>query len=243
MNQWEKIILWLSMIGLLTTTIFLIVHFQTHYKGLYFLKTKNYEKAKMVFLNALTQKPYLFSSRLNLALAESLQNNMEEAINEYSIVGEKSFYHKDRFQAYFNSAILKYVKKEIDSSLNFYQKALKEYPLSKEVKTNIELMMKNQQKQSKKDNQKESDQQNQQNNQQKSNQEKENQKTEEDSTQKKDPPEQNQEDIPSSENKEEQKELSQQQMQFIFKELEDREKDLKFRLQKEPSQNRQGKQW
>ena len=65
---------------------------------------------------------------------ESLQNNMEEAINEYSIVGEKSFYHKDRFQAYFNSAILKYVKKEIDSSLNFYQKALKRVSFIKRSK-------------------------------------------------------------------------------------------------------------
>ena len=246
MNLLEKTVLWLSILLITITTIYFSIHFKNHYRGVYFLKAKKFDKAKQMFLNTLAHKPNLFSVRLNLALVESLQDNVNGAINEYTIVGEKSNNHNNRFQAYFNSAILKYFKQDVDDSLSFYQKALKENSLSKEVKTNIELMMAQQQQKAKpkKEDNKNQKQQADQKNPPEEDKNKESESQDSQEEQEKSSDQKNFEDTEmGEENKQDEKELSQKQIQFIFKELENREKNLKFRLNKDSKQRQQGKTW
>ena len=141
MNRWE----WCLSFLLTVAVIFLIAlyfqQFKPYQLGLKFLKDKNYSSARTEFLYILGQKPFLFPVRLNLALVESLQKNIPNAIGEYHVVAEDSLDKEERFQAQFNIALLKFLSGDISSSLEYYQQALKENLESMEAKVNIEWMM------------------------------------------------------------------------------------------------------
>ena len=190
-------------------------------KGVSLMKNGHYEDSKKQFLNILFRKPFLFSARLNIALIHFLQKKKDSSLAEYKFVSDNSQNKTEKFQAHFNSALIE--QENIDSSLNFYQKALKEYPESIEVKTNIELMMKQQKSQSNKD--KKSDQKNKDSKKQNSPSEKENTK--------------------ESQQPIEEKDMSFDEAQFILKEIENRERKLRSRLEnkKQGKKNKEGKKW
>ena len=220
MNNWEKLLFFLLSLVVVFLTVLYFQQFKPYQSGLNFLKDKNYLSARQEFLRILEQKPFLFSARLNLALTESLQKNIESAVGEYQVVIEGSPDKEERFQAQFNTALLKFLLKDISSSLEHYQKALKENPESIETKVNIEWMMrdqKNKKQQQKKEGQKNKDS--------------------------KKGSEQNIEQEEKNEEKIEKKQMNEDQVQFIFKELEEREKKLRSRLQNQKGQKRKGKSW
>lgn len=222
MNRWEWFLSFSLGLGFLFLTVTYFQKFQPYQLGLKLLKDKNYSESKQKFLHILEKKPFLFSARLNLALVESLQENFKEAAGEYQVVIEDSSDKEERFQAQFNTALLKFHAGDIDSSLRYYQKALEEYPESIEVKVNIEWMMRMQDHQNK---QKEKEQQ-------------EKEKSQEESEQ-----HMKQEEKSAKQLKEAEKTMDENQIEFIFKELEDREQKLRSRLQEKKEQKRKGKLW
>lgn len=233
MNKWEWLLSFVLMLSFTGLTALYFQQFKPYQLGLISLKDENYSEARKEFLHMLEQKPFLFSARLNLALIESLQKNIQGALGEYKVVIEDSPDKEERFQAYFNSAILKFQLGDIPSSLQHYQQALKENPESIETKVNIEWMMLIQ------------DQQNKQKQQE---QEKENKQDENQDSQ--DGSEQSQQEMKTEEKGEEKKEekteeqlMNEDQAQFIFKELEEREKKLRSRLQNKKGKRRKGKSW
>ena len=229
MNTREFILLFLLSSAMVFLTVFYIQHFKPYQSGLNFLKENNYFSARQEFLRLLEQKPFLFPARLNLALAESLQKNIKSAIGEYQVTAENSLDKRERFQAQFNIALLKFISGDISSSLEYYQKALKEYSESVPVKVNIEWMMhlQNQQNKQQKDTQKK----------------KENQNKNQENKNSKEGAEQKLQETKQGEKNEEKKLMNEDQVQFIFKELEEREKKLRSRLQNKKGKRSKGKSW
>ena len=234
MNTRELILLFLLSSAMVFLTVFYVQHLKPYQSGLNFLKENNYFSARQEFLHLLEQKPFLFSARLNLAFTESLQKNIKSAIGEYQVTAEGSPNKKERFQAQFNSALLKFLSGDISSSLEHYQKALKEYAESIPVKANIEWMMRLQNQQNKQqknpENQKEKQKEDQ-------NKEKENNKNSKQGA------EQKLQETKQGEKNEEKKLMNEDQVQFIFKELEEREKKLRSRLQNQKGKKKKGKSW
>jgi len=225
MSRWEWCLSFFLVVAVVLLTALYLQQFKPYQLGLRFLKDKDYSAARAEFLYILGQKPFLFPVRLNLALVESLQKNIPDAVGEYRVVAEDSPDKEERFHAQFNTAILKFLSGDIPSSLEYYQQALKERPESMEVKVNIELMMLTQRQQKKQQEQQEQKQE------QKN---KQNEGFQEGSEQK----------IQEMKKKEKGEEkMNEDQIQFIFKELEEREKKLRSRLQDQKEKRRKGKAW
>ena len=225
MNKWELTLSFLFLPAFAVLTALYFQQLKPYQSGLSFLKEKNYSSARQEFLKLLGQKPFLFSARLNLAFTESLQKNVLNAVGEYQFTAENSSDKEERFQAQFNTAFLKFLSGDIPSSLEHYQKALKEKPQSLETKVNIEWILKNQAQKNKQKQQKK---------------EEENKKSEKQNSQEKSQMEQTK----KNSKKEEEKVMNEDQIQFIFKELEDREKKLRSRLNnKKGKKRKRGKSW
>ena len=122
--------------------LFYVVYYQGHRAGEKFLKDLDFPLAKEQLREFLEVHPSLFSARLNLAFTLFLLDELDESLREYEKVFEKSKNRLRRFYAYFNSAVIETKRKNKDQALSFYQQALEEEPQSMEVKTNIELLMK-----------------------------------------------------------------------------------------------------
>ena len=229
MNRKEWIFAVLCSVGLVALISFYFYNFFYFSEGLKYLEQKKYKEAKKEFFNVLSKKPFLYAARLNLALTHSLTKDFYSSLGEYHTVFTKSPHSTERFESYFNSAHLKALNNDIEGALYDYQQALKEFPESLEVKKNIELLMK------KRDNQKKSQKQDEQPQDQKDQQdEKDNQKKDKQQDKQKDNQQKNKE--PSKED------LSKEQIQWILEELENRERELRTRLQ-ETNKAPQGKKW
>jgi len=116
--------------------------------GVRALEKEEHVKAFRAFSEALAADPGVIEYRLNMAYTYSLNQEFEKAEKEYLLAIEMA---KDRpelqFAAYFNLGRLRTEKGDIDGALDAYQKALDLHPTSKEVKTNIELIWQQQEKQ------------------------------------------------------------------------------------------------
>lgn len=230
MSKWEWSLSFLLAIAIIFLTALYFQQFRPYQLGLKLLKDKNYSSAREEFLYILEKKPFLFPVRLNLALVESLQKNIPNAIGEYHVVAEDASDKEERFQAHFNTAILQFLSRKTPASLNHYQQALKEKPESMEVKVNIELMMLVHEQEKK-----------QQQQEQKEQEQKEENKQNKDS---KDGSEQKVQEMKEEQSEEKMKEkMNEDQIQFIFKELEERERKLRSRLQDQKGKRRRGKSW
>ncbi|MDE0151414.1 MAG: hypothetical protein OXK80_02810 [Bdellovibrionales bacterium] len=227
MNKWEWCLSFLLAFAVIFLTGLYFQQFQPYQLGLKFLKDKNYSSAKEEFLHILGKNPFLFPARLNLALVESLQKNIPNAMGEYQVVAEDSPDKEERFQAQFNTAILQFLSGKIPASLDHYQQALEETPESMEVKVNIELMMLAHEQEQKQQQQEQEEQE----------QEKQNKDS-------KDGSEQTVQEMKEEQGEEKMKEkMNEDQIQFIFKELEERERKLRSRLQDQEGKRRRGKSW
>lgn len=133
---------------------------------------KKYHKAETKWLQALKKNPFSVFYRMNLALNYMFLKKFEKSIKEYTMVQQmilkkelsaefkiinsqkKSTKHSIKntilFYSLFNSAIAAHQNKDIKNTLNFYQQALEIRPHSLKVKTNIELLIKDNKKKSNK---------------------------------------------------------------------------------------------
>jgi len=111
-------------------------------KGIKAIDKKNYYQAYKDFVEALSLEPFNSRLKINLGLSYELNEEFDKAYKEFLGAYKYAKDDKMKFMALFNAAQVKGVKHEIEPALNLYQRCLELNPESIEVKTNIELLMK-----------------------------------------------------------------------------------------------------
>ena len=111
------------------------------------IKKQNFVAAQEKFAEGLAESPFASELQVNLGLAFDGAGNKEKAQRAYELATKNTKDPEVRFVANFNLAELAGRDKKLDEALAYYQEALKDQPDSVEVKTNIELLIQNQQQQ------------------------------------------------------------------------------------------------
>lgn len=157
----------------------------------------------------------------NLGLSYELAGDTERARKSYgqSLLKAPSSQSKIRFLSHYNLGRLNGSEKKIDEALKEYQKALDIHPQSKEVKTNIELLLQKQSKSQKSDKQKEDQKKD--NKDKKSNGNKQKEKNKQQSQGK------NKKDEPRQPKEFKSKELSRKDVEKILEELKNQEQKIR----------------
>lgn len=114
-------------------------------QGIASLKKSDITSAQTQFLKALDTEPFSAMLHLNLGLTYQLLSQMDKAEASYKTALKYAGSDIERFLAYFNLAFMAQKSQHIDQALNYYQLALQYNPSSVEVKTNIELMLQDEQ--------------------------------------------------------------------------------------------------
>ncbi|MGE5086859.1 MAG: hypothetical protein ACM3MG_11200 [Bacillota bacterium] len=112
------------------------------------LKAQNFQAAADKYIEALRFNPFLPELHSNLGLTFEAQQVAEKAQQSYAEAGRLADLSKDpqmQFVSRFNQAQLLGKAKKVDEAIALYQKALDVIPSSKEAKTNIELLVQQQQ--------------------------------------------------------------------------------------------------
>ncbi|MEY4617761.1 MAG: hypothetical protein RJB66_2721 [Pseudomonadota bacterium] len=122
------------------------------------LLTEKYDQALQHSLKALEHDP--MQPELHLNLGNSLEGlgAVQKAVDAYGVAGKLTEDPSIHFQVEFNQAQALAKLKKVDEALAHYQKALEMIPDSREVKTNIELLMSSQGGKGGKDKDKDQDQ-------------------------------------------------------------------------------------
>jgi tetratricopeptide (TPR) repeat protein len=110
-----------------------------------YLMLKKYEMAQSEMLKALRRSPLQPELHLNLGIAQMGLGHLSRALGSFRMAEELAQDEGMKFMARFNQALVLTIDKKIPDALEMYQKALEIDPSSKEVKTNIELLMQQQQ--------------------------------------------------------------------------------------------------
>ncbi|MEK6772805.1 MAG: tetratricopeptide repeat protein [Bdellovibrionota bacterium] len=108
------------------------------------LSNKNLEQSQKELIDAFQFDPYQFELHLNLGFNLELQKDNEKALKQYSAAEVYAQNPFQRFVSRFNRAQLLAQEKKVEEALAEYQRALEIAPSSKEVKTNIELLIQQQ---------------------------------------------------------------------------------------------------
>ncbi len=114
-------------------------------KGLEDLKNSNPSAAQEKFLKSLAINPFESKLHLNLGLTFEMLGKAEKEQASYQTALQLAAEDDSRFAANFNLGQLAQKAKKTDEALRYYQEALKFDPQSKETKTNIELLIQDQQ--------------------------------------------------------------------------------------------------
>lgn len=114
-------------------------------KAIASLKKSDIALAQSQFLQALDASPFSASLHLNLGLTYQLLSQMDKAEASYKTALKFASNDLERFLAYFNLGFMSQKAQQVDQALNYYQLALQYNPSSVEVKTNIELMLQDEQ--------------------------------------------------------------------------------------------------
>ena len=150
--------------------------FEKNQQSLSQLQSQDLEGALGSLVQGLSKYPDHPLLLFNLGFLYELKKEPTKALKIYNGLIESSGSGEIVFLSLFNSARIYAQEKKIDQALDFYQKALKIKPESMEVKTNIELLMQQNQGQSSSHNQQQQKQKDQeQKNQEQKNQDKQNQ--------------------------------------------------------------------
>lgn len=116
-------------------------------EGVKAFEGKNLSGAEEHFVKGLSKTPFLSQLHHNLGFTFEAQKKMDEAIRSYKNAESLARSPVDLFAARFNLGAIYGQQKKIDDALFWYQRALEVAPDSVEVKTNIELLMRDQQQQ------------------------------------------------------------------------------------------------
>lgn len=125
-------------------------HLQSLYlnrKANQFYKSENYLAAFDTNVKTLEFDPFAAEVHLNLGLFYESQKQPEKALPSYQNALKYSKTDEMRFMSLFNEAQMLGKDKKVDEALALYEQALEIEPASKEVKTNIELLIQQQQQQ------------------------------------------------------------------------------------------------
>jgi tetratricopeptide (TPR) repeat protein len=109
-----------------------------------YLMAEKWEAAQTEMLKALRRSPLEPELHLNLGIAQMGMGHIKKALGSFKMAEELSADSSVQFVARFNQALVLSQNKQINEALAMYQKALEILPDSKEVKTNIELLMQGQ---------------------------------------------------------------------------------------------------
>ncbi len=106
---------------------------------------QSYQAAADKYVEALRYDPFQAETHLNLGLSFELLQQADKALQSYQQAEKLAQSPKVKFMALFNQAQLLGKAKKVDEALDLYQRSLEIMPSSKEVKTNIELLIQDQQ--------------------------------------------------------------------------------------------------
>jgi tetratricopeptide (TPR) repeat protein len=109
-----------------------------------YLVAEKYEAAQKEMLKALRNSPLTPELHLNLGIAQLGLGHLGKSLGSFKMAEELTDDLGIKFVARFNQAVVHTQNKKIQEALAMYQKALEIDPNSKEVKTNIELLMQQQ---------------------------------------------------------------------------------------------------
>ena len=120
---------------------------QANQNGIKQYNKENFDGAFKDFARALGKDAYNPSYHFNLGDAFLKNGDVEKAITEYEAAESNPRATSDlKFKSMFNAGNAAIQSKDISKALHYYQKALEYKPDSVEVKTNIELALKEQEK-------------------------------------------------------------------------------------------------
>ena len=123
---------------------------ESNNEGLKRYKAEEYQEAFTGFADALARDPFNPIYHLNLGDSFFKGGDYPKAMAEYESVERNPKAAQElKFQALFNAGNASVEAKDIPRALQFYQKALSLKPDSLETKTNIELALKDEEKQKK----------------------------------------------------------------------------------------------
>lgn len=114
------------------------------------IKDKKYTEAIDLLSEALVKDPYAAELHNNLGLNYEGTGQLKKAQQAYGLAERAAKTPLNRFIAIYNQAQLFAKDKQTDQAIAQYQRALEINPDSREVKTNIELLMQQQQQQQQK---------------------------------------------------------------------------------------------
>lgn len=118
--------------------------------GIKHYKAEEYPEAFSSFAEALSRDPFNPKYHLNLGDAFYKRGDLPKAMAEFESTSQSPKADNDtKFQALFNTGNAAVDAKDFAKALDYYQRALEIKPDSVETKTNIELALKEEQKQNK----------------------------------------------------------------------------------------------
>ena len=144
---WEAVfIVFLGALSLIFLWLYLSGYSVLNNKGIKAFRRQEFSQAQLFFQQALAEKPFEYWSYLNLALTHDILKTPEKAFKIYDIVSSAPLKGSILavFYSYFNKGELSGRLGQIEKALKNYQKALEFNYRKKDIKTNIELLLKNQ---------------------------------------------------------------------------------------------------
>ena len=144
---WELLIFMLFIVLALLLALFYFNNSSLNEKGVKALKRKDFLTAQKYFQKNVASGFLDNRSYLNLALSYDFLNQPLKAFEIYKIVSDSKNKNMGSFFSYFNQAELKGRLGDLDGALKNYQSALEFGQKEKEIKTNIELLFKQEGKQ------------------------------------------------------------------------------------------------
>ncbi|MBK9295112.1 MAG: hypothetical protein IPM57_11865 [Oligoflexia bacterium] len=119
---------------------------QTNNDGVKSFEQENYNEAFNKFVEALSKAPENALMHFNLANTFHKNKETKKALTELEAVEAMGTADDEtKYMAMFNAGNMAVEAKDLPKAMDYYQKALKYKPDSKEVKTNIELALKQEQ--------------------------------------------------------------------------------------------------
>ena len=210
-----------------------------NWKGVKAFRKKDFPKAQTHFKEALIKSPFSPWAYMNLGLSYDLLDSKDNALASYKIVSSflpKDISKKVAFFAYFNQGELNGRLENLDKALKNYQKALDFKYQQNRIKTNIELLFKDQPEEQ--ENKPEEEEQKEQENkpEEEEQKEQENESEQEEQKGQEDKSEQDQPEADQNQQESSSNELNEKEQRAVLKEVEKQENKARLQFYKTKKQ-------